>query len=170
MKAKKSFLKPIRGWLPKENNKIAGKMNPFHDIFAIERNRPEEKTAPSPLLTGLGCVAVILIVFYVWFDYYHSLWYLMIGGTVIGLILGSPIAVYSVRISVKRANRERSRSPKISLVSAAIMGDLFIMVLSYVLWLINYIQAELSFSLIFGSLGFVAGYFLAYGLLLRNLN
>ena len=168
MTTKKSLENRIRGWFPQEPYKI--------NAITIPKNKNslEQKSlnnqASRSLLVGSSFAFSSFFIFTMWLDDYRSLWFLMAGGAVIGLIIGSIVGIESFRVSKRLTNQEKPR-PWLGLILVAtfLIVDLFTALSSYLLWQEHLIQPELFLPLINYSVGFMTSFFIADGLIRRHI-
>jgi hypothetical protein len=149
--------KSVRGWFPKENDKIGV------DTKTVITTDRKKQTSPFPWL-GLSATVGFFFVFLTWLGRYRSLWQFMTGGAITGFILGSLIGIIAARMSVGTTKGGSRPWLGSAIIIASLLCSAVIAFLSNALMQGGYIEADIFLLLMNLSFGFFASFCLVAGL------
>jgi hypothetical protein len=163
LRIKNQLKKFVYGWFPKEIDNVTATMKTI-----TTRGTENQKKKPSaPLWFGLCFTFGFIFIFLTWIVSYRSLWPIMAGGAIIGLIFGSLIGIVGARIFTGITKKKALLG--FCILAVSLIGMLFTGLISYLFWQEGYIESGLHFLLINSSFGFFASFFLAEGLTERHI-
>lgn len=157
MKIITALKKSVRGWFPKENDKVSV------NTKTVITTEAKKQTSPFPWL-GLSATVGFFFTFLTLLDNYRSLLQFMTGGAIAGYILGSLVGIIGARMSVRTTKGGSRPWLGSAIVVASLVCSAFIAFLSNALMQGSYIRSDIFLLLFNLSVGFFASFCLAFGL------